>query len=58
MLDPARTIAELIPLAIAAVVFDRDEAPHPPFGHLLPALGEKGNSGRVALSPRAGRGWR
>jgi len=38
-------------------------APHPAFGHLLPARGEKGYLPRIALfccpSPRAaGRGWR
>ena len=33
--------------------------PHPPFGHLLPARGEKGNEHPpLRLAPRAGRGWR
>ena len=31
--------------------------PHPPFGHLLPARGEKGD-GWWPLAPLAGRGWR
>ena len=33
-------------------------SPHPPFGHLLPASGEKGNGGVLPLAPLAGRGWR
>src|SRR5437764_10458343 len=33
-------------------------APHPPFGHVLPARGEKGNNACRLPSPRlAGRGW-
>src|SRR5213595_311490 len=33
------------------------ETPHPPFGHLLPARGEKGNRRLfLALSPLAGEG--
>ena len=32
--------------------------PHPPFGHLLPASGEKGNHPPLPLAPLAGRGWR
>src|SRR5204862_6145191 len=37
-------------------------APHPPFGHLLPACGEKGNKSRCSYmlprAPHAVRGWR
>ena len=50
----------------------REDAPHPPFGHLLPASGAKGNGGwaslplagakghrpSLPLAPLAGRGWR
>ena len=36
--------------------------PHPPFGHLLPACGEKGDKSSVyfplPLASLAGRGWR
>jgi hypothetical protein len=31
--------------------------PHPAFGHLLPASGEKGHHA-LPLAPLAGRGWR
>jgi len=30
-------------------------APHPPFGHLLPASGEKGNARELPVAPRSAR---
>jgi hypothetical protein len=39
---------------IAVVYFLFCVAPHPPFGHLLPASGEKGTRYRASLAPRSG----